>query len=181
MNRVAKSYLQPLLLSKAKIRKEISLLEIPNRDIRDEKTLLQLEEFNHKIILGFIPIKLEPDITPFLIDRYRSGIVIGLPSIIGNEIIFKVYNNQLKLGKFGLLEPDTDQVVDLTQSDILCLAPLVACTSNGERLGRGSGCYDRFFAKHQHIFKVGICYKEQVLDYIPTESHDIKLNRIIYF
>lgn len=97
---------QELLLSKTQIRQEISLLKILNRSERDANLIEHLSKFSYKIILGFIPIKLEPDIMPFLITRHKSGVVIGLPTVIGNEIIFKVWNNKFKLGKFGLLEPD---------------------------------------------------------------------------
>ncbi len=123
----------------------------------------------------------EPDIMKFLVDKYNSGVVVGIPSIIGSEMIFKQWNYKFKIGKFGLLEADTDDLVDLTQSDILCIAPLVACTRSGDRLGRGGGFYDRFFAKYPQIFKAGVCYKEQVLSEIPTMPYDIKLDRIIYF
>jgi len=171
---------QKLLQSKTQIRQEISLLKIPNKSVRDKNLIKELYKFNYKIILGFLPIKSEPEIIQFLSDRNKSGTVVGLPVIIDNGIIFKPYNNSYTIGKFGLLEPDTEQIIDLAQEEILCITPLVACTADGIRLGRGGGYYDRFFAKYKNIFKVGICYKEQVLEYLPTESHDIKLDRIIY-
>ena len=94
-------------------------------------------------------------------------------------MVFKVWNDRFKIGKFGLREPDTDQLVDLSQEGILCIIPLVACTRDGKRLGRGRGYYDRFFAKNPHIFKVGVCYSEQVLDALPTEPHDVRLDLVV--
>lgn len=169
-----------LLLNKAQVRQEISLLKISNKNKRNKNLIENLEKLNYKIILGFIPIKSEPDILPFLVSKYNSGFIVGIPAIVGNEMIFKTWNNKFRKGKFGLLEADTDQLVNFIQPDILCITPLVACTVTGDRLGRGGGFYDRFFAKHYKIFKVGVCYKEQVLSKIPTKSHDIKLDKVIY-
>ena len=115
-----------------------------------------------------------------LIDKNDSGVIVGIPAIIGCEMIFKQWSYKFRKGKFGLLEPDTEDLVDLTQPEILSITPLVACTKSGDRLGRGGGYYDRFFAKYPQIFKVGVCYSEQVLSEIPTMPHDIKLDRIIY-
>jgi 5-formyltetrahydrofolate cyclo-ligase len=116
---------------------------------------------------------------PFLIDRDKCGYIVGLPAIIDGKIVFKKISQRTKVGKFGIIEPDTDQLVNLSQGEILCLAPLVACTYSGKRLGRGCGYYDRFFASHRNIFKVGVCYKEQIVEELPVEQHDVKLDLIV--
>lgn len=170
---------QTQLPSKAQIRQEISLLEIKNRAERDRNLVEKLEKFSHRVILAFIPVKLEPNILLFLVSKYKSGVEVGIPSIIGDEMVFKVWNNRFKIGRFGLKESDTEKLVDLYQSEILCITPLVACTRDGKRLGRGGGYYDKFFAKNPHIFKVGVCYSEQILDEIPTESHDMRLDLVV--
>jgi len=48
-----------------------------------------------------------------------------------------------------------------------------------DRLGRGGGYYDRFFRSHPNILKLGVCYREQVLDAIPMEGHDVRLDLIV--
>jgi len=167
-----------LQTSKHLIRDKINLIEIPNRDKRDLQLIEQLKQFNNRIILGFSPIKLEPNITPFLIERDKNGYIIGLPAIIDGKIIFKRFSQRTKIGKFGIIESDTDQLIDLSCQEILCLTPLIASAAC-DRLGRGGGYYDRFFASHPNILKLGVCYREQVLDAIPMEGDDVRLDLIV--
>ncbi len=77
-----------------------------------------------------------------------------------------------------MYEPMTDEVIDV-ERDIICFTPLIACSRDGSRLGRGRGYYDRFFAEHPHIWRVGVCYSAQILDSIPTEPHDQKLDCVV--
>ena len=60
----------------------------------------------------------------------------------------------------------------------LCFVPVLAVDKHGNRLGKGKGYYDRFFAKFPNCKKVAVAFKEQVLDEIVTESHDIKMDKI---
>ncbi len=165
--------------SKHLIRDKINLIEIPNRDKRDLQLIEKLKQFNNRIILCFSPIKLEPNITPFLIEREKNGYIVGLPAIIDGKIIFKRFSQRTKIGKFGIIESDTDQLIDLSCQEILCLTPLIASTAACDRLGRGGGYYDRFFRNHPNILKVGVCYREQVVDAIPMEEHDVRLDLIV--
>ncbi len=152
-------------------------MKINNRVKRDQEIISQLEEFNHRFILGFIPIMSEPNIMQFLACAEDS--IVGIPAIIDDEMVFMRWNPGIKLMKRSFYEPVHCEILDLPSEDTLCITPLVACTVLGDRLGRGGGYYDRFFAKYQKIFKVGVCYREQVLAAIPTEPHDIKLDKLI--
>ena len=56
--------------------------------------------------------------------------------------------------------------------------PGVAFDRKANRLGRGKGFYDRLLAQ-THALKIGICYDLQLLDEIPAEPHDIKMDIIV--
>ena len=58
------------------------------------------------------------------------------------------------------------------------LVPGVAFSPNCYRLGRGKGFYDKFLSKHQ-LFTVGVCFREQFFLDIPTEPHDVPMNKVI--
>ena len=60
----------------------------------------------------------------------------------------------------------------------IVLVPGLAFNAQGERLGRGKGFYDRYLKQYQGL-KIGICLKEQLIDSIPTEQHDVKMDLII--
>ena len=59
------------------------------------------------------------------------------------------------------------------------LVPGVAFSPNGYRLGRGKGYYDKFLSKYSNLFTVGVCFREQFYLDIPTEPHDIPMQRVI--
>jgi 5-formyltetrahydrofolate cyclo-ligase len=59
------------------------------------------------------------------------------------------------------------------------LVPGVAFSPNGYRLGRGKGYYDKFLSKYSNLFTVGVCFREQFFLDIPTEPHDIPMQKVI--
>ena len=66
----------------------------------------------------------------------------------------------------------------------LVLTPGLAFDRGGRRLGRGGGYYDRFFARidserEKPVPKFALAFDCQILDQIPVEPHDIRLDGII--
>ena len=49
---------------------------------------------------------------------------------------------------------------------------------HGNRLGRGGGFYDRLLEDENGI-KVGVTTEDRILDYIPVDSWDIKMDFLI--
>lgn len=65
------------------------------------------------------------------------------------------------------------------QVDVV-VAPGVAFTAAGDRLGQGGGWYDRFLAAiPSSVLIVGVCFEEQVLGSLPVEDHDVRVHRVI--
>jgi 5-formyltetrahydrofolate cyclo-ligase len=60
----------------------------------------------------------------------------------------------------------------------LVLVPGAAFDLNGSRLGRGQGFYDRLLEKVSGV-KCGVAYDFQLLEKIPTEPHDAKVDFIL--
>ncbi|MDF1739472.1 MAG: 5-formyltetrahydrofolate cyclo-ligase [Verrucomicrobiales bacterium] len=92
--------------------------------------------------------------------------------------------SQVAVGEYGIFEPDPKQCKKLTPEEVnLILVPGVAFdASNGARLGRGRGHYDRYLAKvastpePAHI--MGVCFANQLTSLNP-EEHDVPMDRII--
>ena len=75
---------------------------------------------------------------------------------------------------------DTEPVeVSLKEHFDFLLVPGVAFSPNGYRLGRGKGYYDKFLSKYSNLFTVGVCFREQFYLDIPTELHDIPMQKVI--
>lgn len=76
------------------------------------------------------------------------------------------------------LRGDTDFALPFKPD--LILVPGLAFARNGHRLGRGGGFYDRFLARHSgEATKMGVCFAFQVLDMIPTATHDVVMNLVV--
>lgn len=66
----------------------------------------------------------------------------------------------------------------------LVIVPGLAFSKNGDRLGRGKGYYDRFLSscrtKNKNLFTVALAFAEQINENIPTESHDTKIDLVLF-
>ncbi len=62
----------------------------------------------------------------------------------------------------------------------LIVVPGVAFTAAGARLGRGRGYYDRYLSQPEmRAYTVGVCYAHQIVDALPSEPHDVAVERVI--
>ncbi len=83
-------------------------------------------------------------------------------------------------GSFGILEPADGAAWSPGQAAILA-CPLVGFDRNGNRLGLGKGCFDRWLAEVRGhlILTVGLGFACQESPAIPAEAHDVPLDIII--
>jgi 5-formyltetrahydrofolate cyclo-ligase len=59
------------------------------------------------------------------------------------------------------------------------LIPGLAFDLNGNRLGQGGGWYDRVLARAPHALKIGVCFDCQILESVPHEAHDVKMDFVV--
>jgi 5-formyltetrahydrofolate cyclo-ligase len=84
-------------------------------------------------------------------------------------------------GRFGIAEPDPRnwQPSRLTDVD-LALVPGLAFDLHGGRLGRGRGFYDRLLSERAFRgSKIGFGWDWQIVDLVPSEEHDIRMDYIV--
>ncbi|HBF33849.1 TPA: 5-formyltetrahydrofolate cyclo-ligase [Candidatus Sumerlaeota bacterium] len=80
----------------------------------------------------------------------------------------------------GLMDPlPTLPPVSPEQRFDLVLAPGVAFSRNGIRLGFGAGMYDKFLALHPDACRIALAFSQQVLDELPAEQHDAPMHAIL--
>ncbi len=87
--------------------------------------------------------------------------------------------DELRPVRFGLLEPvyQAEKVVRPDDLDLV-IVPGIAFDRQGNRLGFGGGFYDRFLAQCAATC-VGLAYGFQVVDGVPTESHDVQMDGLV--
>ena len=62
----------------------------------------------------------------------------------------------------------------------LVLVPGIAFTRAGARIGRGAGFFDRFLAhRAARAIKIGIAFSFQIVESIPLDRYDVKLDLVV--
>ena len=119
----------------------------------------------------------EVDTHDFL-ERWRNKKRIILPTVVGDDIIPVELSKEtdFAIGDFNILEPQNEPY---NGNYDLIVVPGVAFDKNGNRIGRGKGYYDRFLCKHLEVKRIGICFDFQLVDEVPTEDNDIRMDEII--
>ena len=127
------------------------------------------------VIGGFSPIQKE---VHWFESLFLKSQRIAVPHIIDEE--------NMKFFEVGIDEV-INQELDLSLTDAqqklpcepnLLLVPGLAFDKELNRLGRGRGYYDRYLKSFEGI-KVGICFEKQIIETIPTEAFDMKLDYLI--
>ncbi|MGI6425144.1 MAG: 5-formyltetrahydrofolate cyclo-ligase [Tepidanaerobacteraceae bacterium] len=86
---------------------------------------------------------------------------------------------ELNPGTFGVLEPPERDEVPLDDIDVVVI-PGVVFDKKGYRIGYGGGYYDNFLPKLKvDTKKIALAFEMQLIDSVPAESHDMKMDMII--
>jgi len=131
-------------------------------------------------VLLYCALPDEIDLELLLQDATGCDKHVYLPVVEGENLTIKVFDPShiAKQGKFQILEPTSACMVlnDLSGID-LAIIPGRAFTSQGDRLGRGKGYYDRILSKLK-CPKWGVAFHCQMVKELPTEAWDIPLDKI---
>lgn len=102
---------------------------------------------------------------------------MALPVVDGGQLVFADYRPDTKLGRgsYGIPQPD---IVRQVRPSVV-LAPLVAFTADGRRLGMGGGYYDRYFASAPDARRVGIAHECQRAQHLPADVWDVPLHAVV--
>jgi len=133
-------------------------------------------------ILFYAPLPNELDVWPLLEKLLASNKICALPAFDEAAQFYtarrvKNLETDIFTGKFGVSEPLAScEAIPFDHFDLV-LVPGMAFDLNGNRLGRGRGFYDRILAQASGI-KCGVSYDFQLMEQIPTEAHDARVNFI---
>ena len=147
-----------------------SVSKIKSDEIRQR--LLGVERVKQaKTICTFISAFKEPDTVEIIKELWEQDkkIVVPITDIESGTLSLSYIN--------GILEPKTVRKADENNIDVI-LVPGLAFDRNGGRMGFGKGYYDRLLESSKAV-KIGLCYDFQILEKIPTESHDVPMNFVI--
>jgi len=175
------------LLSKRQLRDRVRSLRrslpsdqnkaLSKRILENLKNSGILERSN--VILAFCPFDGEPDISPIFDEIIKAKKILVLPKVVGNDMKLCMVSSleELSPGAFCILEPLECKEVPSEELD-LALVPGVAFDRRGCRLGMGKGYYDRILGRIRGL-KVGVAFSFQILDEIPCDPWDQKVDAVI--
>ena len=149
------------------------------------KKLCELEAFRRSgLVMAYLSLPNEVDTGGVILEAWRNGKTVAVPKVSWQQRhMIPVQINSLETGfsteVSGLKNPTTGVPVPLEDIDIV-ITPGIAFDRNGNRLGRGGGYFDRFFAsKELRAVKCAICFSEQVVDEVPYDETDVPVDYII--
>lgn len=128
------------------------------------------------VILSFVPLPSEPDISPALDRALAEGKVLAVPRVLGEgrmEWVRITGLGELRPAAYGIREPADGPVLDPSTlpRNALALVPCLAADRQGVRLGRGGGYYDRFLAQYKGR-RLLVCPAALLADELPRDPWD---------
>ena len=90
-------------------------------------------------------------------------------------------SDYLITSKFGIEEPNPVRCIEADPASIdLIIVPGTVFDQFENRIGCGKGCYDRYLAQlPSTAFKLALAYDFQVLQCIPADPTDIRMDKIM--
>lgn len=142
-------------------------------------------------LLVYVPFRSELDTKPLIEWAWQQGIDVYVPRCMVEDHSMTLHRlqdwNELKTGAYGISEPDPMRVQAASDEFIpeAVFVPGLAFDKDGGRLGYGAGYYDRLHArlaaagKSQSAVWAGIGFAAQVVDEVPMEPSDARLQVLI--
>ncbi len=114
-------------------------------------------------------------------DPMKPGKKLVLPLVEGESLRLKSYqSNALQPGYQGILEPLLSCPDVPPEAIDLAIVPGRAFTADGWRLGRGKSFYDRLLPTLVNAWKVGVAYPYQIVEKLPIEPWDVRLDAVYF-
>jgi 5-formyltetrahydrofolate cyclo-ligase len=112
---------------------------------------------------------------------WRQGKRVCVPAFNAEtnryELVWYAREDETKRGRLNIPEPKVRQRAGAMDVDFH-VVPALAYDRSGGRLGHGCGYYDRILGNWSGL-KAGVAFDFQVLDKIPTASHDVPVDLVI--
>lgn len=118
--------------------------------------------------------------THALIRKWSRKKRILLPVVVGDDLELRIYtgSEDMTIGAYGIEEPTGELFTDYAAIEFIAV-PGVAFDRSGNRLGRGKGYYDRLLPRIPSAYKAGICFPYQLVEEVPAEAFDIRMDEVI--
>ena len=165
-----------------RIKQKLRDLNFEEKKKRDDSVVEQMNQFFHSHIIPsnhqsltvgvFYPLNDEVYWPSGFLDTLR----LAFPEVDGRNMFFRQCGLEelVEIKQFGQQMRVPGQGSPKVKPDII-IVPGIAFDESGNRLGRGGGFYDSYL-RHFKGTKMGICKDMQLVDELPIEGHDVKVD-----
>lgn len=172
------------------LRNEMSAEEVQQKSAQICECIIASSWYkNANVILGYYPLGNEVNILPVLEHALSTGKTVALPrtdkDYYMDFYMIKELEKDVTEGAFHILEPGgACELWKPSEGEeknaAVVLVPGVVFDKCGNRYGYGRGFYDRYFARYEELYRVGVAYGLQIsnesLNVYPT---DVKIHRLV--
>jgi 5-formyltetrahydrofolate cyclo-ligase len=132
------------------------------------------------VVAAYVPTAEEPghDRLP---GALPGRVLLPVVPARGRELSWAEYDGRLVAGRFGLQEPAGERLpaTALARADVV-VVPALAVATDGTRLGRGGGYYDRALAHARaDAVLVAAVFDDELLEALPAGAHDRRVTAVV--
>ena len=135
----------------------------------------------------YVSFRDEVDTQDLILQALKDGHRVAVPRVLsgkdtGRRMEFYYIGSlgELHPGAWGILEPGEElSKIAIPDKNSLIVMPGAAFDRCGGRVGYGGGYYDTYLQEHASGKRVALAFSAQLLEHIPSESHDIRTDMII--
>ncbi|SFF29085.1 5-formyltetrahydrofolate cyclo-ligase [Paenibacillus catalpae] len=152
-----------------------------------------MKEQEVESFMCYVPFRSELDTRTLVEWGWETGREVIVPKCYPADRSMTLHKldswSGLKAGAYGIMEPDPIECPPLPDAYVpkLVITPGLAFDSKGGRLGYGGGYYDRFAERlrnergeaSQLVKWFGIAFEDQLVEEIPMQAHDKRMNGIV--
>jgi len=156
------------------------------KDSLIKELLFSLPEFGSaRTILCYASFRSEVETFGIIRESIASGKRVALPKVDRERRRLELCEvkdvSELSPGYMGIPEPSLSDERSISLKDIdLVIMPGAGFDVSGNRLGYGGGYYDILLADNgKETPKIALAYEEQIVESIPSEAHDVKVDIIV--
>ncbi len=174
---------------KAALRNTMRMLrkeQIAEHALRHSRTicerLLELDQYEAASHIGiYIAMDGEVDLSRFMAHAFTSKKQLYAPCLDESSGVYRFASidsaSILSPGRFGIHEPSVKNILPVEALHLM-IAPGMAFDFEGNRLGRGGGCYDRLLQRFEGC-SAGVGYGFQIVESVPDDPWDMPLDLVV--
>lgn len=148
--------------------------------------LATVDAFRHaNVVMLYMPLAREVDLTPAAIRCFQLGKTVCVPRVDWDRHdmtpveVSSFDDHVMDVDIHGLRQPRDGRPVLLSLIDIV-VVPGLAFDTQGNRLGRGGGFYDRFLTRiRPGCTRIGLGFDFQIVDHVPVNERDMSVDIVV--